>query len=1347
MQNATSIKNKIALSLLAILTVTNLYSRRDNIGNGNKGGGNTPTPAAGCAPAVDKASLELNNVRTRIEGTGGSMWQDRSNGISDYEVPKRENIDDPKYTSIFAGALWMGGQDVNGQLKIAAVTFRSNGNDFWPGPLNTTTAEIDAATCEKYDDFFGVSRAMIDRFNAWFECSQDANCDEAVEFPGYTIPNEILNWPAHGDISLGQDWHLAPFFDRDGDDFYDPNSGDYPKYDLVGDIDCRTTRDVRLFGDTTVWFVFNDKGNVHTEASGPSIGMEIRGQGFAFATNDEVNNMTFYNYEMINRSTFTLTETYFGQWVDADLGFFDDDYVGCDASRGLGYCYNGDNFDEDDAGQKGYGGTPPAVGVDFFEGPFADNDGIDNPLTQIVQDALDSNGIPYPGLGIGYGDGVVDNERYGMRKFVYYNNAGGNQGDPQSALEYYNYLRGIWRDGSDMVWGGTGHFSSGGSVNADILFPGESDPLFWSTQGAAVSSNWSEFGEGNTPADRRFLQSAGPFTLEPGAVNDLTVGVVWGRAVSGDNWSSVQTILVADDKAQALFDNCFKIAEGPDAPDLTFQELENELILYLTNSKASNNFNETYNQLNPFIAIPDTLDGVYYSNDDDKDTLKYYKFQGYQIYQVKNGLITVSELDDPDKSRLVAQVDIKDGVSQLINYTFDEDLNANIPKEMVNGADEGIKHSFRVTEDLFATGASRLVNHKTYYYMAIAYGYNEYKPYDPLDPNGLDGQTQPYIASRKMAGGRGISSFSAIPHNPAPEEGGTLANSEYGDMPQITRKEGQGNGGNDLELTAESEASIVSNNFMNYPVYKSGKGPIQVKVIDPLKVKAGGYIVQFKDTTGGNLNDAYWSLITPEGNSIDADQTIEVENEQIFLTEGISVTIKQVDKPGVNQTLGNGVIGGTVEYGDSDLKWLGGFADREGQTDGNWIRSGSSSFGAGNPYVLDAYDDYDNGNHEDPDQYFENFVDKTWSPYRFVSYLRAQTGVPATGPEMADAVGNGLLNGSGVKNSKLEDLPSVDIVFTSDKSKWSRAMVFEAQSDKNLSQGPNGGADHIELRDAPSVDKNGNDDGSGTSGLGWFPGYAINVETGERLNVAFAEDSWLAGENGGDMRWNPTSTDIAGMAQPELVMGGKHYVYVFRNNGTLPAYDQSAALYTEMQGSDLQKMLAFRSCVWAGIPMLEEGHSLFETTAKVKLRVERPYENFTTSSTFNGGLPLYEFDMTGMEVVLGNGIAMDSALAMINVVPNPYYAYSEYEGNQLDKRIKITNLPEICTISIYNVSGTLMRRFIKGDKKTSLDWDLTNTVDIPIASGVYLIHVDVPEIGERTLKWYGVMKPTDLNGF
>ena len=111
--------------------------------------------------------------------------------------------------------------------------------------------------------------------------------------------------------------------------------GDYPWYDLTNQIDCRTNRRVTLYGDYNMWWVFNDKGNIHTETSGDPIGMEIKAQAFAFATNDEVNSMTFYNYELINRSYYTLNNTYFAVWVDSDIGCSEDDYVGCDVQEDL----------------------------------------------------------------------------------------------------------------------------------------------------------------------------------------------------------------------------------------------------------------------------------------------------------------------------------------------------------------------------------------------------------------------------------------------------------------------------------------------------------------------------------------------------------------------------------------------------------------------------------------------------------------------------------------------------------------------------------------------------------------------------------------------------------------------------------------------------------------------------------------------------------------------------------------------------------------------------------------------------------------------------------------------------
>ncbi len=132
-----------------------------------------------------------------------------------------------------------------------------------------------------------------------------------------------------------------------------------------------------------MWWVFNDKGNIHSETGGEAIGLEVRVQAFAFSTNDEINNMTFYKYEVINKSSYDLNQTYFAQWVDSDIGNYGDDFVGCDVGRGLGYTYNGDALDEE---ANGYGINPPAIGLDFFEGPFLDADGMDNHHSESIND-------------------------------------------------------------------------------------------------------------------------------------------------------------------------------------------------------------------------------------------------------------------------------------------------------------------------------------------------------------------------------------------------------------------------------------------------------------------------------------------------------------------------------------------------------------------------------------------------------------------------------------------------------------------------------------------------------------------------------------------------------------------------------------------------------------------------------------------------------------------------------------------------------------------------------------------------------------------------------------------------
>ena len=1405
---------------------------------------------AGCSPSSTFAWLNINNAKVRVNA-GGDMWWDLPGGTgAKYYIPANGSA-----TSLYAGSLWIAGLDINQQLKCAAIRFRQKGNDFWTGPLTVDgTASILPETCMEYDKMYTITRAEVDEFLA--------NCDPVTGIPntadGYEIPSSILNWPAHGDVSKGMSRFLAPFYDRDGNQVYEPAMGDYPYYDIenelchtkiptmdeeyAGDVKGSILADQVIKGDQTIWWVFNDKGSAHTETGGSAIGMEIRAQAFAFATNDEINNMTFYSYEIINRSTYTLTNTYFSPWTDVDLGYGWDDFVGCDVSRGLGYGYNGVNIDGNGE-PEAYGANPPAIGVDFFQGPYLDSDGIDNPK----YDPITGENCDESINGVNFGNGIVDDERFGMRRFVYHDNGTGDNSDPDKASDYYNLLRGIWKNGDKMHFGGNALPGTSGvtDVPCDFMFPYDSDPCNWGTGGLPTGFNgyWSEEtgnnGQPNNPADRRFMQSAGPFTLKPGAVNYITFGVPWARSSAGTAWASVELLRRVDDKCQSMFDNCFDVLDGPDAPDLTFRELDKKLIVYITNSENSNNYGESYTEVDPQICGPLVTDSTQ-RND------SVYRFEGYIVYQLLNKEVNVDELSDVTKARIVYQCDVKNDVATIKNYIYDDYLQASVPTIMVEGNDEGIKNTFVITQDKFTTtGDVNLINHKTYYYMAISYAYNNYQEYqiDPNNPMALFGQKTPYLAGRKN-----IKLYSATPHKAV---NGTVINSNYGDKPQITRWVGLGNGGNQLELTEETVNEILSKQpasetnvfgsedypIAYHPTYKAGYGPIDVKIVDPLNVVSTEYAIWFEDfhkkylhsVTGnpsifGDSMDKQifrWKLKDLRtGEIFESDTTSDFQSENIFLERGISVTVHQpwnigplkvgTTPPDQGQTEpkafysilapNNGVISTTVSYADSSNRWLSGIRDDDNIPSSaiNWIRSGnygnqdspsendynvaSTSGGITKPF--------------DPSENFENIADGTWAPMLLTTSY----------------VGNipGPMHKTNCRvDSLFARLGSIDIVLTADKSKWSRCAVIEMCSDKNLSEG---NAIQFALRQAPSVDKDGKpyEDMNGEAsdnpedanyisarGMSWFPGYVIDIETGARLNLCFSEDSYYPELNGRDMMFNPPalkettvlSAPLAQLSDPVLfdpvdatpVFGGKHFVYIFPMldagvQGDIlyksPAYDAGAYICNtlkeiETYASSPQKVhyIKFWSQpLWTGMPMAVEGKEWLQegNPVKISIRVSTPYrsgygdfaleevtDELYDTEDHNGYYPYYTFSTEGCGPTYKDLEKGQEDLNMITVVPNPYYAFSSYEGNALTHTVKIANLPDKCVVTIYTVNGAKIRQFKKdSDEVTSIDWDLTNHANTPIASGFYLIHVrDLVNGGEKTVKFYCAMRQVDLNTF
>ncbi len=1399
----------VALALFVIISMPSMAYKY--VGNGpgmttnNAGMSSGETRAAACAPATGLVDQQWNNVKARIE-TGGNMWQDRQNSRAAYEVPKGGGV-----SAIYAGGLWMGGKSLDQTLKLAAVKFRGEGNDYWPGPLsNDGTAEVTPETCLQWDKFMVTYRLDAQKHKTYWDLINSGASAAAIEdaFPGgYAMPAYFNSYGAHGNTAAGQDYYLAPFKDDNGNSVYDPENGDYPWYDFLREIDCAARRredQVPLFGDENYFWIFNDKGNIHTESGGQAIGIEVRAQAFAFTTNDEVNNMTFLNYVLINQGSQTLTETFFGSWVDPDLGFAYDDYVGCDVQRGLGYCYNGDAFDEAGSSSLGYGQNPPAVGVDFFEGPYQDADGSANPLTSDIILAEDSLGIPYKGLGIGYGDSIIDNERFGMRRFVYYNNTtNAINGEPTAPQHFYNYLRGIWKNGADMLFGGNGVSGNGvvAGLKAQYMFPGDTDPYNWSTYGLApptASIPWTEQSAGNSPADRRFIQSAGPFILEPGDYNNITLGVVWARAVGGDPFESVQLLRLADDKAQSLFDNCFELVNGPDAPDVTVQELDREIILMLTNENPlSNNYHENYLEFDP--SIPDSLqDGTQFDQ-----IQRSYVFEGYLVYQLKDAEVSNADLGDIDKARLIAQCDMQNDILEIINYNRDLTTGLITPSLMVQGANIGVRHSFRVLEDAFALGNKNLINHRTYYFMVVAYGYNEYQPYDLTTSTGQD---DVFKASRKSAVGE-VPRIVAIPHNVSPEEGGTVLNSSYGDGVFMTRLEGKGNGTNDLIISGSSENELLAPPYTTSQLqYMPGRGPVTIKVVDPLRIPAADFELALKDTLGVfNPDSMYWKLKNLTNNEVDsALNAFSTLSEDLILNYGISINWGQYtyfDEEGLKVVHFTGLVNSSIAFANPANPWLTGIPDSDGFTELNWIRSGTVESEVNVAPEEKIYDDYKQGSGDflftDAKEAYEKVLNGTWSPYCLVSYSAqltpgdSSTWMNNSAPTSDELKGDLSPFIATPYISNILGLNNVDVVFTSDKSKWTRCPVLEMQSISSIANVQSGIPDapttakKMKLRVHRSVDKNGRTsldpgyhagEGDLTSawGLGWFPGYVIDLGTGERLNVAFGEDSWLNGENGNDMIWNPTGRLFGNSGQP--LFGGQHWIYVFKNlrneaaiiAGVVdqyycPRYDEANFLFSKLSEPTLSPgnhKKIFRACTWVGSgltngQLLTPEQGLIPGDVRVSLRVAKPYSKYShndtavsdTTNAQNAWRNLYTFTTKNLAPLTNNGEALTSALDMINIVPNPYYAFSSYETGKLDNRVKITNLPFVCTVNIYDLTGTLIRQYKKSDPTTSIDWDLKNHRNIPIASGTYIIHVNVPNIGEKVLKWFGIMRPIDLDSF
>ncbi|MFH1194946.1 MAG: hypothetical protein V1720_04500 [bacterium] len=506
--------------------------------------------------------ININDDHDYISGNEILMWvgnngmcaHDPRNDASGFYWPGGENA---TITAIFTDGLIWGGK-INDEIRVGGATYR-----------------------------YGLQAGKI-------LPNGDADNPELEKYRIYKIRKGIINkdyneWPVEDG---------APWIDIDGDGMFS-RSIDKPQF----------------LGDETIWYVMNDLDSNRTQnlyGSSP-IGFEM--QVTIWASMD-MPDVVFKKYVIINKSNSTIKDMYFAQWSDPDLGFANDDFVGCDTTLSLAFCYNGDNDDD-----NYYKLNPPAVGYTMLQGPIILGEPTDSALV---------NGEKIPGY-----------KNLPLSSFVFYLGAAGyTLNDPflgvyQGSIQVYNYMQGKLSDGEPFLDPNTGivtkFWLSGDPVNGTGWYEG----IGWS---------------GGPPADdRRILASYGPVVMAPADTQEVVIAV---HITRGEN--NIQSVKKLKDHSAILHrvHNNPGWFQPPPEP-IVNSRAENSQITLWWEANAEDYELVDYNIL--FSEHQDTT----------------FNFEGYRIWQFSDAIGT-NPLE-------IAVYDLNNSVNVFYGYQTIEGIPTRVP--------------------------------------------------------------------------------------------------------------------------------------------------------------------------------------------------------------------------------------------------------------------------------------------------------------------------------------------------------------------------------------------------------------------------------------------------------------------------------------------------------------------------------------------------------------------------------------------------------------------------------------------------------------------------------------------
>ena len=1128
--------------------------------------------------------------------------------------------------------------------------------------------------------------------------AQDENKSESDVRAQYEL--DWTEWPA----DLG-----APYKDGNGNGVYDAVPDPDPEMRDIPGVPG---------ADQTIWYVANDQEEARTSFmyGTQPMGLEMQATFWAYRQTGALGNMYFRRYVIINKTDVlpigprTFDSMYVSMWSDPDIGNASDDFAGSDTVLSITYAYNGTAI------ETIYGGTPPAVGFDFFQGPLVEGVAGQDKNKNGVDDADDF--------------GIFNNQNVGpglinlpMTAAYYYINDDPTLTDP---------IQGSYPEGA-VRWG---RFMQGriGLTNLPFVDPNTGASTPFTLPGDPVTrTGWID-GQQFSPGDRRIGAASGPFTMEPGDTQEVVVAEIVAGAVTGvDRLSAVSLMKFYDQIAQVAYDNFFDLPTPPPPPSVDAGRLDGTTNIWYALDKE---IILDWSQDLPKVA------------DTELSSSKGYSFQGYNVYQLPSVSASVIE------GKRIATFDVKDGVGKIDDFVFDPVTGSVVVKPVQFGNDTGVKRIISITED--AIDQRPLINGIKYYFAVTAYNFN---PDPQAVPNNLENPAR---------------TFTIVPQSPDP--GVTYGEGTGSDI-EVTHTNGLADGGPVVTIVDPTSTTghTYEITFVNQPQIRNAQGfwvPAGTSTVFGPDTLTGTTI------TAGVVFPPDGSVPVEMGFFLDVIHHYYGWVDGVILTFPSNVTI--ISSPSFEAgggTIDPVIIGQEIHYGITDNSATGNGILHDGGESWTvtlesiedklpitvlWTAFDDGYAGGGDPLdgsttvseigeamrSADLWNvtDLATGNMVLQERNVVNGV----LLYPPTDFTNTDVGVDAApivdGFQINQVIGYAApvtfvdalltLNGESLSRNDGSRMDYDDFtVFGVVPATAANANLGIGTSDPALlvqDYEMRFTADSTAIQNIGGVNVEVTVSGGSIATLYGARGYDIaihplnpNPGSSAPFTIRIPFEVWSIDQDKQinymvyDREGDPTADDPF---RAWNTMGRMYCAYVLTDYAetVIPLTDPSLPA------------AATWNTVWWG-SQWESGDVIQAFYANNVVPGVDTYTFTTTASSFSD-------DLAG------------SQTNQINVFPNPYYGVNTEEINKYNRFVTFNHLPDLATVRIFTLAGVLVKTIDKTEPGQFLRWDLANQDGLPVASGLYIAYIELKttdgtDLGTKILKLAIVQEQQILDRF